>query len=98
MKSLPSAKDFSRVLAGGSRKRAGKIEVAFAVSAGPTRVGLVVRGARSAVARNRIKRRMRAALASARLRSNMDYVVLVSEETMQGDFETIKQWLDECIE
>jgi len=28
----------------------------------------------------------------------MDYVVLVSEETMQGDFETIKQWLDECIE
>lgn len=97
MKSLPSAEDFARVLARGSRKRVGKIEVAIAAGAGPARVGLVVRGTRSAVARNRIKRRMRAALASARLRSGMDYVVLVSEETMRADFETIQRWLDECV-
>ena len=61
---------------------------------GPARVGLVVgRRVGKAVVRNRVKRRLRAALNEIGLKDGMDYVVIGSAAVAGVPFATLRGWL-----
>ena len=65
---------------------------------GPARVGLVVgRRVGKAVVRNRVKRRLRAALQEIGLRDGMDYVVIGSTTVTGVQFPTLREWLREAV-
>lgn len=80
--SLKSSRDYSRVMRAGVRTKSGPITVVRLPSnEGPARVGIVVgRKLGGAVTRNRVKRRIRAAIREAGLAPDMDYVILPSAE------------------
>ncbi len=48
------------------------------------------------MARNRAKRRMRAALATLRLRDGVDYVVIASDEVNRAEFDRLVRWIEEA--
>lgn len=67
-------------------------------SEGPARVGLVVgRRVGRAVKRNRVKRRLRAALNEVGLRAGVDYVVIGSSAVAGVPFHALCGWLEEAI-
>jgi ribonuclease P protein component len=65
--------------------------VAASSPAGETRIGLVVgRSAGNAVTRNRIKRRLRHALAGLSMEQGMDYVVIADGRVAQAPFDDVR--------
>lgn len=66
---------------------------------GPPRVGLVVpRSIGPAVARNRVKRRLRHAAAAAALRPGVDYVIIANSSIEKAPFSAIESWLSQAVE
>ena len=73
--------------------------VGLARGDGPARVGLVVgRRVGKAVVRNRVKRRLRAALRDIGLNDGIDYVVIGSKAVARVPFRTLQGWLQEAVE
>ncbi|MCI0425235.1 MAG: ribonuclease P protein component [Actinobacteria bacterium] len=82
----------------GSRRRVGAIMVVSAPGrVGPPRVGLVVRGSGSAVTRNRIKRRLRHAIAGRQLQPGTDYVIVANQSVTEASFAQLETWLDDVL-
>lgn len=65
---------------------------------GPPRIGLVVsKGDGGAVTRNRIKRRLRHAIAGLQLQPGHDYVIIASRQVNQVAFSDLENWLDRAV-
>ena len=93
--SLPNSRDFRRVLDDGTRRRIGGIVVVDSPGkAGPPRVGLVVsKSCGSAVARNRIKRRLRSAARAIELEPGIDYVIIANKQVAEAPYDQLVGWL-----
>ena len=66
---------------------------------GPPRFGLVVsKSSGNAVARNRIKRRLRHAVGALPLQPGMDYVIIANSQVAEVSFARIEGWLDRALE
>ena len=66
---------------------------------GPPRVGLVVpRSVGSAVVRNRVKRRLRHAVAGAALKPGVDYVIIANPRVEKVPFSELQAWLNRAME
>jgi ribonuclease P protein component len=98
--SLRGSNDFRRVLGGGRRSRRGAITVVGARGTGEdTRVGLVVRkDVGNAVRRNRVKRRIRHALADVSLEQGMDYVIMAGRQVLEVPFPDLTRWLQHAVD
>lgn len=98
-RSLSGSAAFDRVLRRGARGRRGGITVVgLERGDGPARVGLVVgRRVGKAVVRNRVKRRIRAALREIGLNEGMDYVVIGGAAVVGVGFPTLCRWLQEAV-
>ena len=96
--SLSGAPRFEAVMRRGVRIRRGGITVVkMERAAGPARVGLAVgRRVGKAVVRNRVKRRLRAALAEVGLPSGADYVVTANAAAASAPFDALCGWLREA--
>ena len=83
----------------GRRTRIGGIVVVEAPSSSPVpEVGVVAaRKVGSAVARNRAKRRLRAAISLIPLRPSRAYVVVASPEVIDVSFEGLVGWLRDAV-
>ena len=67
--------------------------------AGPPRLGLLVsKSCGSAVRRNRIKRRLRSAAASAELQPGIDYVIIATSQVAEVPYDQLRGWLDRALE
>jgi len=97
--SLRNSRDFRRVLDKGTRRRVGGIVVVDSPGpAGPPRVGLVVsKSCGSAVARNRIKRRLRSAARAAELEPGIDYVIIANPQVSDAPFDQLVGWLHHAL-
>ncbi|MGF1666375.1 MAG: ribonuclease P protein component [Acidimicrobiia bacterium] len=93
--SLRHGSDFDRVFKTGRRHRSGAIVVIVAPGLPNTfRFGLVVgRKVGGAVARNRVKRRIREALRRADPPLGIDVVVIGSREVANAPFDRLVKWL-----
>lgn len=93
--SLRGQTEFARVSRSGTRRRVGSVLVIAAPGRdGPPRVGVVAgRKAGGAVVRNRVKRRLREALAKAELRPGSSYVVVALEGVADATFEELVRWV-----
>lgn len=92
---------FKQVFRTGSRRRAGAVTVIRGVSLheGPPLVGVVAgKKIGNAVTRNRVKRRIRAALDAVSLADGATYVVVASPTAVSVDFETLTADLKEAME
>lgn len=93
--SLRRSADFRRVLSNGDRVRRGGITVIR--DAGPeaqVRIGLVVgRSVGNAVARNRVKRRLRHALKDTQWEPGMDYVIIADRQVGEVPFTVLSDWV-----
>ena len=68
-------------------------------SNGAVRVGLVVsRGSGGAVARNRIKRRLRHAIAGQQFKPGNDYVIIASPQVKEISFAELGTWIRHALE
>lgn len=66
---------------------------------GPPRVGLVVsRTIGSAVVRNRVRRRLRHAVAGKGLKPGVDYVIIANPQVTEASFADIESWLARALE
>lgn len=66
---------------------------------GLSRVGLVVsKGTGGAVARNRIKRRLRHSLRAVELKPGMDYVIIAQREVADAPQPLLMGWLERSVE
>ncbi len=66
---------------------------------GVVRVGLVVsRGSGGAVARNRIKRRLRHAIVGQELKPGSDYVIIASPQVKEVAFPELGSWIARALE
>jgi ribonuclease P protein component len=85
--SLGKRGDISRVLSQGRRVRASGLSISYLrTEAEPVRLVMAVR-ARSAVKRNRIRRRLRAAVASASLPGGVDLMIRTDESAAGLEFQ-----------
>lgn len=91
---------FDAVFRTGKRVRRGGITVVIATGdPGPARVGLVAgRKVGNAVVRNRVKRRLRAALAQVELGTGTNYVVIATTGVATVPFETLVGWVRSATE
>jgi ribonuclease P protein component len=98
--SLRNSRDFRRVLSDGTRRRQGGIAVSAAGGReGPPRVGLVVsKSCGTAVKRNRIKRRLRAAAGAVELQPGIDYVIIANPQVADAPFDRLTGWLSRAVE
>ncbi|MFC2153159.1 ribonuclease P protein component [Actinomycetota bacterium] len=97
--SLRPSSRFAEVYRTGRRTRIGGIVVIEAPSSSPIpEVGVVAaRKVGSAVARNRAKRRLRAAISMVPLRPSRAYVVVASPEVIDVSFESLVSWLRDAV-
>ena len=94
---LSGSHNFQRVLAARLQKRSGAIKVAVASNrAGFPRVGFAIRGVNSAVLRNRVRRRLRAALRST-VAPPHDVVVMADARVASVAFATLQQDMKSAI-
>lgn len=85
--SLSKRGDIDRVLSEGRRVRASGLSINYVHSgAEPVRLVMAVR-ARSAVKRNRIRRRLRAAVRAASLPQGIDLMIRTDESASKLDFQ-----------
>ena len=93
--SLKTSAEFDHVLRSGVRARRGGVTlVASRRGEGGTRVGLVVgRRVGSAVLRNRVKRRLRAAVREVGLAEGLDCVVIASKAVADVPFGNVCGWI-----
>jgi ribonuclease P protein component len=98
--SLRSPRDFRRVLGRGIRRRHGGIVLVRTPGGeGPPRVGLVVtRSSGGAVTRNRVKRRLRHAIAGLTLQPGTDYVIIANREVSEVPFTQLEAWLGAALD
>ena len=98
IESLTASSCFERVLRNGVKVRRGEVTVVGIERAGGSaRVGLVVgRWVGTAVVRNRVKRRLRAALKEIDVPSGCDYVVIGRTAVARISFATLCGWLQEA--
>jgi ribonuclease P protein component len=96
--SLRSPAEFRRVLEKGQKRRVGDLVVVKAPGQPHiARHGLVAgRRTGNAVQRNRIRRRLRAAIRLTGLPVGFDYVLLAGPGLLDVDFPTLRAWLDEA--
>jgi len=65
---------------------------------GPPRVGLTVsKSIGSAVARNRVKRRLRHIVQDVQLQPAMDYVIIARKSIVDADHSTLLGWLERAV-
>jgi len=83
----------------GERTTVGGITViATTAEAGPASVGLVTgRSLGGAVVRNRVRRRLREALAQAGPPPGFDLVVLAGREVIEAPFDRLVEWLQRAM-
>jgi ribonuclease P protein component len=98
--SLRNSRDFRRVLSDGKRRRKGGVVVVSSPgSDGPPRLGLLVsRSCGTAVKRNRIKRRLRAAAESVELQPGIDYVIIATSQVADAPYQQLVSWLVRALE
>jgi ribonuclease P protein component len=66
---------------------------------GPPRVGLTVsKNIGSAVARNRVKRRLRHTVRDVQLQPAMDYVIIARKSIVDASHTTLMGWLTRALE
>ncbi len=66
---------------------------------GPPRVGLTVsRNIGSAVARNRVKRRLRHTVRAVQLQPAMDYVIIARKSILDASHPTLMGWMTRALE
>lgn len=66
---------------------------------GPPRLGLLVaKNCGTAVQRNRIKRRLRAAAENVELQPGIDYVIIATDKVAHAPHEQLKHWLSRALE
>lgn len=66
---------------------------------GPPRVGLTVsKNIGSAVARNRVKRRLRHTVRDVQLQPAMDYVIIARKSIVDASHPTLMGWLNRALE
>ena len=87
------------VFSGGARRRVGGVTVVAAPGAGDrARIGLVVgRRVGKAVVRNRVKRRLRAALAEIGPAPGHDYVIVAVRAVAEAPFPKVVGWLKAAL-
>jgi len=97
--SLRNSRDFRRVFDDGTRHRKGAIVVVSAPApTGPPRLGLVVsKSCGTAVTRNRIKRRLRAAAATVELKPGTDYVIIATSQVADAPFPRLTGWIERAV-
>lgn len=100
VETLHNSREFRRVLHEGIRRRRGGIVVVRSPGRDDrARFGLVVsKGSGNAVVRNRIKRRLRHAVAGLRLEPGYDYVIIASREVADIPFPRLVRWLSDAME
>jgi ribonuclease P protein component len=99
-RSLPSSRDFRRVLDQGRRARSGGIEAVLAPNdeaQAPARLGLAVQSSGGAVARNRIKRRLRGAYGRIDAPAGYDIVVRAGDRARAGEFARLVSDLEAAV-
>jgi len=99
-RALRGAVEFRRVRRDGVRRRVGGVTV-VAASGGSRSplVGIVAgRSVGGAVERNRVKRRVREALARAPLRGDRDYVVVAGRAVLAAPFPEVVAWVVRAVE
>jgi ribonuclease P protein component len=83
----------------GTRNRVGAITLVAAPGRdGPPRVGLVVSSSGGAVARNRIKRRLRHAIGGLQFQPGTDYVIVANRGVEGASFSQLEAWLGDALE
>ena len=98
--SLRGRTEFQRLRREGIRRRVGGVTV-VAAAGGPHSplVGVLAgKAVGSAVRRNRAKRRLRAAVARAPLRSDRDYLVIAGEAVPAAPFGVLVGWVTAAVE
>jgi ribonuclease P protein component len=81
----------------GTRHRFGAIMLIKAPGReGPPRVGLVVPSS-GAVARNRIKRRLRHAIAGMQFQPGTDYVIVANRGVEMANFSQLQSWVGQAL-
>jgi ribonuclease P protein component len=100
LKTLTKNSDFQNVFQRGTKCSSGVL-VVFSASQPPDealpRVGFVAsRKVGNAPARNRAKRRLRAAARVVSFQSNRDFVVVATKQVLYADFTDIIGWLEDC--
>ena len=100
LESLRSSQDFRKVLSNGRRQRQGAIVLVRSPGRpGPPRLGLVVsKSSGNAVTRNRIKRRLRHAVAELQLQPGTDYVIIANSQVADVSFAQIQGWLSRALQ
>jgi ribonuclease P protein component len=89
---LRNRRDFQRVLAKGRRARRDGILATALPGPDPEaslRLGLAVHGGRNAVARNRAKRRLRAAFRALQAQTGYDVVLRADERVLRAGYEEL---------
>lgn len=67
--------------------------------AGPPRLGLLVsKSCGTAVTRNRIKRRLRAAADTVELQPGTDYVIIATKQVAEAPYEQLRGWLGRALD
>ena len=75
------------------------VVVSSPASDGPPRLGfLVSRSCGTAVRRNRIKRRLRAAAESVELQPGIDYVIIATSQVADAPYQQLVSWLRRALE
>ena len=99
MQSLTGRKEFDRLFALGSHSKAGGVNVIQAPNgAGMTRVAVIAtKRVGGAVARNRAKRRVWAALRETHLPESTDIAVVVSKPVLDASFNRLGVWLERSL-
>jgi ribonuclease P protein component len=99
MHSLTGRRDFDRLFSHGSRSQAGGIRlIQLSNDVEQTRVAVIAsKRVGGAVARNRAKRRIRAALREITLPIGTDVAVFASLPVLDASFERLRVWLDSSL-
>ena len=97
--SLRSGADFTRVYRTGVRRRIGGITVISAAGeSGSARIGFVAgRKVGTAVARNRAKRRLRAAACLVMPAPGTDYVIVATVQVNEAPFDSLVGWVGQGL-
>ena len=97
---LTATRQFAAVLAGRTTGRSGHVKISVAANGGlPMRAGFALRGLRTAVLRNRLRRRLRAVLGErAAFCTGVDVVVAAGAEAAGQPYGALSADVGSCLE